>query len=153
MTVEERPAPAGSLVNLVAAVVVVVIGAAGLVGSWSLGLGTPGAPQSGTWPFLVCIGIVVLGILLAVSGRGGSEAERFTPASWLVAAGLATMVGFVALIGVIGFEIPAALLAFVWMRFLGREGWLTSSLTSIGCVVAFYLVFVAALGVPIPHLF
>ena len=74
-------------------------------------------------------------------------------ASWLVVAGLATMVGFVAVIGVIGFEIPAALLAFVWLRVLGHEGWRTSIVTSLAVVVAFYLIFVAALSVPIPHLF
>ena len=63
------------------------------------------------------------------------------------------MIVFVALISVIGFEIPSALLAFVWLRFLGGESWRTSAVTSIGVVVAFYLVFVAALSVPIPHLF
>lgn len=153
LPVEDRPAAAGPLANVMAAAVVVAIGGAGLVGSWSLGLGTPGSPQAGTWPFLVCIGIVVLGVLLAVSARHSTDAERFNRAGWLVVAGLATMVGFVALIGVIGFEIPAALLAFVWMRFLGKESWLTSILTSIGSVVAFYLIFVGALGVQLPHLF
>jgi putative tricarboxylic transport membrane protein len=63
------------------------------------------------------------------------------------------MVGFVAVIEVVGFEIPAALLCFVWLRFLGRESWRMSILTSLGVVAGFYLVFVAALAVPIPHLF
>jgi hypothetical protein len=63
------------------------------------------------------------------------------------------MVVFVVLIPVIGFEIPAALLAFVWLRFLGSEGWRTSIVTSVALVVAFYLIFVGALSVPIPHLF
>ena len=63
------------------------------------------------------------------------------------------MVAFVAVIDTIGFEIPSLLLAFVWLRFLGRESWRSSIVTSLCVVVAFYLVFVAALSVPIPHLF
>ena len=53
----------------------------------------------------------------------------------------------------VGFEIPAVLLCFVWLRFLGREGWRMSVITSFAVVAGFYLVFVAALSVPIPHLF
>ena len=63
------------------------------------------------------------------------------------------LVAFVVLIPVIGFEIPAALLAFVWLRFLGQESWRSSIVTTLAVVVAFYLIFVAALAVPIPHLF
>jgi putative tricarboxylic transport membrane protein len=59
----------------------------------------------------------------------------------------------VAVIATIGFEIPAALLAFVWLRFLGRERWHTSVIISIAIVVALYVLFVGALDVTIPHLF
>ena len=96
---------------------------------------------------------VVLGLALGATARRTSDAERFTGSSWAVVAGLATMLVFVALIGTIGFEIPSALLAFVWLRFLGGESWRSSIVTSIGVVIAFYLIFVAALSVPIPHLF
>jgi hypothetical protein len=63
------------------------------------------------------------------------------------------MAGFVAVIGTIGFEIPAAVLAFVWLRFLWHESWRMSVVTSLLVVVAFYLLFVVALDVTIPHLF
>jgi hypothetical protein len=102
---------------------------------------------------LISLALLVLGLGLVVTARGTSDAERFSRSTWLVLAGLATMVVFVAVIGVIGFEIPAALLAFVWLRFLGGESWRSSIVTSLAVVVAFYLVFVAALSVPIPHLF
>ncbi|TFV65660.1 UNVERIFIED_ORG: tripartite tricarboxylate transporter TctB family protein [Bacillus sp. AZ43] len=150
---EHRPPPAGITTNLVVATLVVALGAAGLVGSLSLGAGSPARPDSGTWPLILSVVLVLLGVALALTARGSSDAERFSRSSWLVLAGLATMVVFVALIGTIGFEIPAALLAFVWLRFLGGETWRTSVVTSIGVVVAFYLIFVAALSVPIPHLF
>jgi hypothetical protein len=150
---EHRPPPAGPVTNVIVAVVALAIGVAALVGSLSLGAGSASSPSTGTWPLLVSAVLVLLGIGLLVTARGTSDAERFSRSSLQVLAGLATMVVFVAVIGIIGFEIPAALLAFVWLRFLGHESWRSSILTSLGAVVAFYLIFVAALSVPIPHLF
>lgn len=150
---ENRPPAAGVLGNAVTALVVVGLGVAALIGSLSLGAGSASEPGPGTWPLLVSAVLTVLGVVLLATVRQSHDAERFTSTAWLVVAGLATMVVFVAVIEVIGFEIPAALLCFVWLRFLGRESWRASIVTSLGVVVAFYLVFVAALAVPIPHLF
>ncbi|PWU59860.1 tripartite tricarboxylate transporter TctB family protein [Micromonospora globispora] len=150
---EGRPPAAGPLSNVLTAAAVVALGIAALVGSTRLGLGTVRSPESGTWPLLVSAALVALGLGLLAAARRTTDAERFSGASWLVLAGLATMVVFVAVIQIIGFEIPATLLTFVWLRFLGREGWRTSIVTSLAVVVAFYLIFVAALSVPIPHLF
>jgi hypothetical protein len=150
---EYRPPAAGAVSNVVTAAVVVLLGAAALLGSWSLGIGTARQPGPGTWPLLVSIVLVVLGAALLLNFRRVSDAEKFSGGSWLVLAGLATMVVFVGVIDVVGFEIPSALLCFAWLRFLGRESWRMSTITSLGVVAGFYLVFVAALAVPIPHLF
>ncbi|GAA0975060.1 hypothetical protein GCM10009551_007950 [Nocardiopsis tropica] len=150
---EPAPPPAGPVTNTVVALVVVALGAAGLAGSWSLGLGEASAPSAGMWPFLVSAAITCLGAALVFQARRTRDAERFSSSSWAVLAGLATMAAFASLVGVIGFEIPAAVLAFVWLRFIGGESWRLSVLTSLGIVVAFYLLFVAVLAVPIPHLF
>ncbi len=150
---EHRPPPAGPVTNVVVAVVVVALGAAALVGSLSLGAGSAGNPGPGTWPVLISVTLIVLGLALLPAVRHTADAERFSAPSWLVLVGLLTMVAFVVLLPIIGFEIPAALLAFVWLRFLGGESWRSSIITSVGAVAAFYLVFVAALSVPIPHLF
>ena len=150
---EHRPPPAGPVTNLVVATIVIAFGAAALVGAMSLGAGSAGSPGSGTWPLILSVTIIVLGLGLLLTARNTADTERFTHSTWQVVAGLATMVVFVAVIDVIGFEIPAGLLAFVWLRFLGGESWRMSVIASIGMVVAFYLIFVAALSVPIPHLF
>jgi hypothetical protein len=150
---EHRPPAAGPVTNVVVAVVVVAIGVAALIGSLSLGAGSAGNPGPGTWPVLISIVMIVLGLALLPAVGRTADAERFARPSWLVLVGLATMILFVALLPVIGFEIPAALLAFVWLRFLGHESWRSSVVTSLGIVVAFYLIFVATLSVPIPHLF
>ncbi|MCZ2820539.1 tripartite tricarboxylate transporter TctB family protein [Modestobacter sp. VKM Ac-2977] len=150
---EHRPPPAGPATNLVIAALVVALGAAAAVGALALGAGTARTPGPGIWPLILGVLLVVLGVGLAATARRTSDTEQFSRSSWLVLAGLATMLVFVALIGTIGFEIPAVLLAFVWLRFLGGESWRTSAIVSIAVVVAFYLVFVAALSVPVPHLF
>ncbi|OZM76176.1 hypothetical protein CFP66_42705 [Pseudonocardia sp. MH-G8] len=150
---EGRPPVAGTTSNVLTALVVLALGVAALLGSFALGVGSPGDPDTGTWPLLVSAVLVVLGVALLVAVRRTHDAERFSRAGGLVLAGLATMVAFVAVLEVIGFEIPAALLTFVWLRFLGHEGWRTSIVTSVGVVVAFYVVFVGLLSVPIPHLF
>jgi hypothetical protein len=148
-----RPPMAGMVSNVVTALAVVVLGVAALVGATSLGVGRAEEPGPGTWPLLVSVVLVVLGGALLLGVRRTSDAEKFSSSGWLVLAGLATMVVFVAVIESVGFEIPAALLCFVWLRFLGREGWRMSVITSLAVVAGFYLVFVAALAVPIPHLF
>jgi hypothetical protein len=150
---EYRPPVAGRVTDVVVGIAVVGLGVAALLGSLALGVGSARTPGTGTWPLLVSAALVVLGLgLLAMNGRT-HDAERFTGTAWLVLAGLATMIAFVAVVGVIGFEIPAALLMFVWLRFLGHESWRTSIITSLATVVAFYVVFVGLLAVPIPHMF
>ncbi len=150
---EEPPMPLGPRANTAVALTVIALGAAGIAGSWALGPGTPADPGSGTWPLLVSVAIAALGVALLGLARRTADTEVFSASSWKVLAGIATMVGFVAVVGVIGFEIPSALLAFVWLRFLGGESWRLSAIASVLIVVAFYVVFVGLLAVPIPHLF
>lgn len=150
---EVPPPAAGPLTNALVAVAVIGLGVATLLGSIALGAGSARAPDTGTWPLLVSGVLVALGVALLALARRTHDAERFSRAGLLVLAGLATMAGFVAVLEVIGFEIPAAVLTFVWIRFLGGEGLRTSIVTSIGVTVAFYVVFVGLLGVPVPHMF
>jgi len=151
--VEPDEPPAGPLDNLVTALVALALGVAAVVGATALGVGSPAAPGPGTWPLLVGVVLTALSAVLAARARSTTDAERFGRSSWQVVFAVATMVAFVALIGTIGFEIPAVLLTFVWLRFLGHEGWRLSVITSVLVVVVLYLVFVAALAVRIPHLF
>lgn len=148
-----RPPPAGPISNLVTAVVIATLAVAAIVGSLALGVGSPGQPGPGTWPLLMGVALLVLSVVLAFLARRTTDAERFTRASWQVLAGLVTMILFISAIGVIGFEIPAALLTFVWLRYLGGESWRLSIVISIAVVIAFYAIFVGALSVRIPHLF
>ncbi|TYB62221.1 tripartite tricarboxylate transporter TctB family protein [Nonomuraea sp. PA05] len=150
---QTRPPAAGTVTNLITAVVVMALGGAALAGSLSLGVGTLSSPRPGTWPAIVSAVLIVLGAVLAVQARRTSDAERFTRTAFSVLAAVASMVVHVAVISLIGFEIPTALLAFFWLRVLGRESWRISIVLSLAITVAFYLLFVGALQVSIPHLF
>jgi len=149
----DRPPAAGPVTNLVTALAVVILGGVAFLIAVRLGVGSPSAPEPGTWPAIVSAVLVVLGLVLAARFRYTDDAERFTRTGLLVLAAVASMALFVAVVGTIGFEIPTAALALVWLRFLGRERWRTSIVISLGATVAFYLLFVAALDVSIPHLF
>jgi len=149
----EKPPAAGLANNLAAAVVVIGLGVFALLQSLQQGIGSPESPGAGTWPFVISLVLIVLGIALAAVAGRTRDAEKFSSASWAILLGLATMVGFGLLIPVIGFEIPGALLAFAWLKVLGRESWRTSIIASVVIVAAFYLIFVVALGTSIPHLF
>ncbi|MET9684123.1 tripartite tricarboxylate transporter TctB family protein [Streptomyces coeruleorubidus] len=150
---DTRPPAAGPVTNLVTATVVVVLGGAALAGALNLGIGSPSKPGPGTWPALVSAALIILGVFLAAAARRMDDAEQFTRTSFLVIVAVGTMVAYVAVISVIGFEIPTALLAFFWLRILGRESWRTSIVVSLGATCALYALFVGALKVTIPHLF
>lgn len=149
----EAPPPAGPLTNAVASVIVVVLGAVAALISLRLGLGAPEDPAAGTWPFLLSLVTVVLGLVQLVLGRRGGAGERFTGRSLMAVAGFATFIGLVALMPVIGFELPSLVLCVIWMKFLGGESWRAALLYSALVVVAFYIIFILALGTSIPHLF
>ncbi|MCW4465664.1 tripartite tricarboxylate transporter TctB family protein [Glutamicibacter sp. MNS18] len=150
----EAPDPAGPIANLAACLVVLALGAAGLVMSTGLGLGTPASPKPGMWPFVISLIVTVLSIVQIIVGRhGGQDGEKFTRMSWYAAIGFGTLIVMVLLMPVIGFEIPALLLCFVWMRWLGGERWRSATVYSILIVAAFYAIFIAALGTSIPRLF
>lgn len=102
---------------------------------------------------MISSAITLLGVVLLLQARTTRDTERFSSASWIVVPAVATLVPFAFLIEVIGFEIPSAVLAFVWLRFLGREGWRTSVVGAVAMVAAFYGIFVVALRVSLPHLF
>jgi hypothetical protein len=151
---EEPEVPAaGKVANLAASLVTAAIGVAGAALAVALGLGTPARPGAGLWPLVVSVAIVVLSLTQAVVGRQGGDGEKFSRYSWLPLAGLATLLGLVALLPVIGFEIPALLLSLVWMKLLGGESWRSALLYSALVVGALYAVFVGALGTNVPHLF
>ncbi|WP_369372406.1 tripartite tricarboxylate transporter TctB family protein [Promicromonospora sp. Populi] len=150
---EDVPPPAGPVANLAACLVTAAVGAAGAVVAVSLGLGTPTQPGAGLWPLAISVAVLVLSLAQVFLGRRGGDGEKFSRHSWFSLVGLVTLLGLVALLPVIGFEIPALLLSLIWMKFLGGESWRSAVLYSVLVVGVLYAVFVGALGTNVPHLF
>jgi putative tricarboxylic transport membrane protein len=148
----DRPPHAGPWSQLGAAVVTGLVGVAGVVGSLGLGLGRLTAPGPGLWPFVVSVVITTLSVVLALTGRDGTDTERFSRASVMTALAVLTLVLLGVALPLIGFEIPSLLLTFVWLRFLGKESWRSSIVISVGTVFAFYVLFVLLLQIPLPRL-
>jgi hypothetical protein len=149
---EERPPEGGPAYQVVAALVVVSLGAAAAALALGYGLGSLRRPGPGLWPFVVSALIVVLGVVLLVIHRRLHDAEMFTRSSLLVLVGAATFLGLGLLLPTIGFEIPSILLGIVWLRFLGGESWRSTIAVSVATTAAFYVLFLYALKIPLPHL-
>ena len=150
---EEAPEPAGGIANLVACVLTLAFGIAGMVLSMNLSLGSLTDPAPGFFPFVISLITTVLSAAQMVLGRRGGDGEKFSRYSVTVVWGVISLLVFVAVLPLIGFEIPALLLSFVWMKWLGGESWRSAILYSVLTVVAFYLIFVVALRTQLPHLF
>jgi hypothetical protein len=149
---DERPPAGGTAYQVVAALVVLALGLGAAVLAYGYGLGSLRRPGPGLWPFVVSAFIVVLAVVLLAVGRGFDDTEKFTRTSLLVLVGGATFIGLGVLMPVVGFEIPSILLAVVWLRFLGGESWRSTIVISVCTTVAFYLLFLYALSIPLPHL-
>ena len=150
---EEAPEPAGGIANLVACSLTLVFGIVGMVLSWNLSLGTLTDPAPGFFPFVVALITTVLSAAQLILGRRGGDGEKFSRDSVTVVWGVISLLVFVAALPLVGFESPALLLSFVWMKWLGGESWRSASLYSVLTVAAFYLIFVVALRTQLPHLF
>lgn len=149
---DERPPAGGAAYQIISAVVVLGFGVGAAVLAHGYGLGSLRRPGPGLWPFVVAIVIAVLALVLLVVGRRLDDAEKFTRASYLVLVGGATFVGLGLALPTIGFEIPAVALCIIWLRFLGGETWRSTIVISLCTTAGFYLLFLYALRIPLPHL-
>ena len=150
---EETEGPRGQpWYNLVSAAVVLIVSIFAVVTGVSYGLGAPSEPGPGMWPFALGLLTGGMAIIVGLRVRRVNDIEKFNTGSVHVLLGVVSMVVFWALLPLVGFEVPSLLLCVVWLRLLGRENWRVTVFVSLGIVLAFYLVFVIALGVPVPRL-
>lgn len=150
---DQRPPAGGTAYQIVSACVVLVLGTGAAALAYGYGLGSLQRPGPGLWPFAVSIVIVVLAAVLLVISRTLDDAEKFTKASYLALVGGATFIGLAVLMPAVGFEIPAVALCIIWLRFLGGETWRSTIVISLCTTAAFYLLFLYALRISLPHLF
>lgn len=151
---DETAPPAGYLANLVGGGLVPLgIGVVGIALSIQLGLGSFGDPGPGLWPAVICGVLVLMSGVLVVGGKRFHNAESITRQAITVVIAIATLAGLVAAMPYVGFEIPTAVLAFVWMKFLGGEKWWVSAVVAVAITAVAWLLFIQLFRIPFPHLF
>lgn len=148
---EDVPDPGGPVLNLVSAGFLGAIGVFFLVAGWNLTLGTFDNPGPRLWPLILTILCLVVAAVLALLARTGTGTERFTRGVRYVLLGAVALLAY-SVIESVGFELPTLIVAIVWLKFIGREGWVSSIASGIGAVVAIYLIFIIGLRVSLPHL-
>ncbi|MFY1691329.1 tripartite tricarboxylate transporter TctB family protein [Plantactinospora sp. WMMB782] len=144
--------PAGPLGQLVAGVLPVALGLVALGYSVTLTLGTPAEAGPGLWPALASLLLLGAGGWSLLFERKAGTVERFGRSGLGIVVGVVSLVGYVLLIGRIGFEISTLLVMACWLRLLGRESWLVTAVVSSATTAALYLLFVVLLDVKLPRL-
>jgi putative tricarboxylic transport membrane protein len=134
---------------MIAGISALVLGVAGIVLGWQLGLGSLTDPGPALWPVAVSFVLVVAGAVIIFRRE---PAESFTRQALVVVLAAASLAGYAAVIEHVGFEIPTVLLLAGWLRFIGSESWRTTAVVSVVATACAYALFISALGVPLPHL-
>ncbi|MBE3001963.1 tripartite tricarboxylate transporter TctB family protein [Nocardiopsis sp. HNM0947] len=144
---------AGRTTNLVCGAVVALTGVGTLAVALDLGLGSLSQPGAGTWPGIVSMILIVIGLLIAARAATFTDAEPITKDAVAVAVAVVALAVAVQLFPYVGFELPSVALLVFWMSVLGQEKLRLSVPISVIAVAVFYLTFVYGLAVPIPRLF
>lgn len=150
---EVAPRRGGKVLTAVSAVIPSVLALICVGLSLQLPLGTPQEPGPGLWPLLCAAGAAVASLLLLAEYRRVERPEAFTSGSLRAVIGVVSLFVFSFLMPLVGFEIPMFLLTGFWLKVLGKERWRTTIMVAGGCTVGFYLLFILALRLAIPHLF
>ncbi|TCP49987.1 tripartite tricarboxylate transporter TctB family protein [Tamaricihabitans halophyticus] len=138
--------------NVVAALVVLLIGGVAAALSARLGVGNLAEPGPGLWPLAVSVVIIAFAAVLLLQSRQQGDEQRFTRESLIVVVAVGSLIGYALLFERIGFEVPTIALLLLWIRGLGRQPWLTSITVSVGSCAVIYVLFISALGVQLPHI-
>ena len=133
----------------IAPLVLLLLGAAALWGSWSLGLGELSAPGPGLWPFIVALVLTATALLLLFIDDP-DDYEAWNRNALRIAGGLLSLAVFIVLFEAIGFVIPAVLMLLFWLKLFAKEPWRLAVPLAIGGALLFYLLFEVALAVPFP---
>lgn len=131
----------------------VLVGAVGARMAWDLKLTGPGGPDSGLFPFIASVAVLVGGVALMLS-----PAQRATGVDWPDRTGWLRLGGVVLGLATIALALPRAgfvasglVTMLILMRAVERTGWPQAVLLSAGSVGAVVLVFGRLLGMPLPR--
>ena len=119
------------------------------IGSYDLDLGSLRDPNSGLWPFIISV-LLILCSLGGLVAADRADVEPFGRTVVRPLLGLIVLCLFVVLFEQTGLLLTGSLVLFFWFKFLAREGWLMAVALAVGASTAAYLLFVVILGARLP---
>ncbi len=153
LDIEEQAERGGVLTAALGALVPLALGVFGLVVAFGLGIGSLSAPGAGLWPLVISLVMITAAGTALLHVKRDDDVEAFDGGIVTVAMCVGSLLAYAALLPLVGFEIPTALLLFFWIKILGKEGWRPAVTVSIVATIVVYVLFILLLAVPIPHLF
>ncbi len=159
METPEKSAASIKTVDVVTAIIIFLLGVVVIVESWRLGArwGDDG-PQAGYFPFyiglLLCISSVA-NFVNALRTPGGLSFVSVVSLKMILAVLIPTTVyvGLIAGVGPIpgiGIYVASVLFIALFMKWLGKYGWMQTIAVSIAVPVVFFLLFEVWFKVPLP---
>jgi len=137
--------------DMVASVLLILIGALVIVWSIRLEVGTLLRPMAGFFPFLVGTGIIVLSLILLFQGWQGRGKAPNADGRWrrplIMVASLAL---YAAILDRLGYIPSTFFIAAVTLRILGVASWKTIGIGSLVLSFTVYSLFTRLLGVELP---
>lgn len=112
--------------------------------------------ESAAYPVAIAAGMAVLGLWIAVREilrrqRGNPTPGAFAEHGPRLAIGIAALVAYFAAVSLIGFILPSLALCIFLPAAVGFRRWGLAAVVGVVCVVSILLIFVYALGRPIPE--
>ena len=129
----------------------VLLGLAALYKASDLSFGSLRQPDSGFYPTLICIALIVLGVVSLLNREPAGEPEAAPEPSgtlrvWVVVAALAV---YALVLKPVGFLICTSALLVLLLKGMGGVSWRGSALSAVLASVACYVLF-TRLGVALP---
>jgi hypothetical protein len=141
--------------DLVVAAIWVGLGVAVAIGATRLGVMGPGGPGSGLFPLLAGLALALAGLVqMLLRDTAGVQRAFFAEsgAAPRVLAVIATLAAMIALAPRLGVLLPGAVGLAVLVHLLApRARWWTGSAVGVVSAALCWLVFVRALGTPLPR--
>lgn len=137
--------------DMIASVLLILVGIAVIVWSIRLQVGTLLRPMSGFFPFWVGLGIIALSLILLVQGWLGRSKASKAYGRWqrplLMVVGLAV---YSIVLDPLGYILSTIFIAAVTLRILGVLSWKVIGVSSVVLSVSVYFLFTRLLGVELP---
>jgi hypothetical protein len=140
-----------SLVNRVVGLAAVLGGILLFITGWRLDVGTPKLPGPGFFPLLIACAMAGLGIWLLLRPGLEERAPRAGSSGWgPLSVALLSVLAYALALKELGYLLSTFALLAIQLRWVERQSWRTSLITSVLAAASSLILFRVALKVPLP---